>query len=264
MIFRSFAKRSQGSLSISLITRFPCLFRRKYPSENAGKGISECLGFKIFWGSMPPDPPRGLRLRRSSAQTSTFAIQPATQKLIESPAESNSTCNIYIMVANLQVIQNTEDNKSFLWHKQLNNNITTVSQIQVSTYVNPGKLGSNHSRILCCVLLFGGNQCFYMFQDRKESMNQFSIFHATCSRNIFTDASFLSFLTEVHQGTCTNQRLEVCIPLVYTELWNAHVRFFLQFQFTTISPQVVRKSVKSSTTTHSTTHIDFPIFCSFA
>ena len=56
MIFRSFAKRSQGSLSISLITRFPCLFRRKYPSENAGKGISECLGFKIFWGSMPPDP----------------------------------------------------------------------------------------------------------------------------------------------------------------------------------------------------------------
>ena len=29
--------------------RFPGLFRQKYPSENAGKGISECLGFKIFW-----------------------------------------------------------------------------------------------------------------------------------------------------------------------------------------------------------------------
>ena len=77
MIFRSFAKRSQGSVSISLITRFLCLFRRKYPSENAGKGISQCLGFKIFWGSMPPHPPRVLRLWRSSPQTSTFPIQPS-------------------------------------------------------------------------------------------------------------------------------------------------------------------------------------------
>ena len=37
--------------------RFPCLFRRKYPSEDAGKGISESLGFKSLWGSMPPEPP---------------------------------------------------------------------------------------------------------------------------------------------------------------------------------------------------------------
>ena len=36
--------------------RFPCLFRRKYPSENAGKGISKCLGFKIFWGACPQSP----------------------------------------------------------------------------------------------------------------------------------------------------------------------------------------------------------------
>ena len=36
--------------------RFPCLFRQKYPSENAGKGISKCLGFKIFWGACPKSP----------------------------------------------------------------------------------------------------------------------------------------------------------------------------------------------------------------
>ena len=65
--------------------RFLYLFRRKYPLENAGKGISECLGFKIFWGCMRPHPPRGSRLWRSFAQTSTFPIQPATQKLTESP-----------------------------------------------------------------------------------------------------------------------------------------------------------------------------------
>ena len=39
-----------------LMPRFPCLFRGKYLLENAGNGISECLGFKIFWGNMPPDP----------------------------------------------------------------------------------------------------------------------------------------------------------------------------------------------------------------
>ena len=40
--------------------RFPCLFRGKYLLENAGNGISECLGFKIFWETVPPDPPRRL------------------------------------------------------------------------------------------------------------------------------------------------------------------------------------------------------------
>ena len=39
--------------------RFPCLFRGKYLLENAGNGISECLGFKIFWGNMSPDPGGG-------------------------------------------------------------------------------------------------------------------------------------------------------------------------------------------------------------
>ena len=34
-------------------------------SENAGNRISEALKLKIFRGSMPPDPPRGYRLRRA-------------------------------------------------------------------------------------------------------------------------------------------------------------------------------------------------------
>ena len=56
---------------------------------------------------------------------------------------------IYMMVANSYGIQNTEDNKSFLWHKQLNYNITAVLQITVNTYANPAELlGANQSRIL--------------------------------------------------------------------------------------------------------------------
>ena len=80
---------------------FPCRFRQKSRSENAGKGISECLGFKIFWGTMPPDPPRALRLRRSLAQTSTFPIQPATKKLTERPALDNITVDRVVSLGRL-------------------------------------------------------------------------------------------------------------------------------------------------------------------
>ena len=34
-------------------------FLTKYLVENAENSISETLDFKIFWGSMPPDPSRG-------------------------------------------------------------------------------------------------------------------------------------------------------------------------------------------------------------
>ena len=37
--------------------------------ENAGNRISEALKLKIFRGSMPPDPPRGYRLRRAFIRT---------------------------------------------------------------------------------------------------------------------------------------------------------------------------------------------------
>ena len=35
----------------------------KMPREKPGDGISDTLNFQIFWGSMPPDPPRCKRLR---------------------------------------------------------------------------------------------------------------------------------------------------------------------------------------------------------
>jgi len=37
--------------------------------ENAGKCISEALKLKIFRGSMPPEPPRGYRLRLAFIRT---------------------------------------------------------------------------------------------------------------------------------------------------------------------------------------------------
>ena len=52
--------------------------------ENAGNAISERLDFKIFWGGMPPDPPRGSHLQCSFTQPPTSFTQPATSKLTES------------------------------------------------------------------------------------------------------------------------------------------------------------------------------------
>ena len=37
--------------------------------ENAGNRISEALKLRIFWGSMPPESPRGYRLRRAFIRT---------------------------------------------------------------------------------------------------------------------------------------------------------------------------------------------------
>ena len=36
------------------------IFCTRFGAQNAGNGISELPDFKIFWGSMPPDPPRPL------------------------------------------------------------------------------------------------------------------------------------------------------------------------------------------------------------
>ena len=44
------------------------------------------------------------------------------------------------MVGYLYVIQNREGNKSFLWHKQLNFDITAILQMWVNTCVNPAEL----------------------------------------------------------------------------------------------------------------------------
>ena len=67
--------------------------------ENAGNGISETLNFKLFWGSMTPDPPRGERLRRSkySLRAYTFKITryaPAKLILIHSVFHLQRTTQI--------------------------------------------------------------------------------------------------------------------------------------------------------------------------
>ena len=51
------------------------------------------------------------------------------------------------MVANVYVLQNTEGDKSFFWHKQLNYDITAILQTWVNTCVNPAELGTYQSRI---------------------------------------------------------------------------------------------------------------------
>ena len=56
------------------------VFRGKYLLENAGNDISKPLDFKIFWGGMPPDPPRGSHLQRSLSQPPIISKQPSTFK----------------------------------------------------------------------------------------------------------------------------------------------------------------------------------------
>ena len=52
-------------LSYRIISVFSCVDLWKFPLKNMGNGISEALKIKMFWGSMPPDPPSASRLRRS-------------------------------------------------------------------------------------------------------------------------------------------------------------------------------------------------------
>ena len=66
--------------------------------ENAGNAISEHLDFKIFWGGMPPDPPRGSHLQCSFTQPPTSFTQPATSKLTENTA-------IHVHVAHQSLLQ---------------------------------------------------------------------------------------------------------------------------------------------------------------
>lgn len=57
-----------------------------------------------------------------------------------------------MVAANLYVIRNTEDNKSFLCHTQLNYDITAVLQIRVNTYVNPAELETTEGVPTCLKL----------------------------------------------------------------------------------------------------------------
>ena len=60
-------KLTENNREMDKINNFLLHFCRiiywKCPAEKPGDGISETLNFKIFWGSMPPDPPSCKRLR---------------------------------------------------------------------------------------------------------------------------------------------------------------------------------------------------------
>ena len=87
------------------------------------------------------------------------------------------------MVANLYVLQNTEGNKNFLWHKQLNYDITASEQ-----HVNPAEIGTNQSRIPCLSICWKELVLLRVPTSFKtESKNSISIFHTTRSTDICTD-----------------------------------------------------------------------------
>lgn len=84
---------------------------------------------------------------------------------------------IYIMVAaKLYVTQNTEDNKSFLWRKQLDCNITAIVQMWVNTYVNP----ADQNRILC--LSFCCNELVFLHVFRQKARTSFLYSYIPCDK----------------------------------------------------------------------------------
>ena len=52
---------------LNIFFSFATCSMHKNPHKNAGNGIKETLFFKIFPGSMPPDPPRGSRVSRANS-----------------------------------------------------------------------------------------------------------------------------------------------------------------------------------------------------
>ena len=57
----------------------------KNPHPNAGNGIKETLYFKIFLGSMPPDPPRGSRAFGYISKFSWEACPQTPLEVLETP-----------------------------------------------------------------------------------------------------------------------------------------------------------------------------------
>ena len=83
------------------------------------------------------------------------------------------------------MIQNRVGSKSFLWHKQLNYDITANLQICVNTYVNLAELGTNQSWIPCLSCCW--KELVFLHVLRRKARTRFSIFHATRSTDICTD-----------------------------------------------------------------------------
>ena len=55
---------------LNIVFSFVTCSMHKNPHQNAGNGIKETLFFKIFPGSMPPDPPRGSHIFGASRANS--------------------------------------------------------------------------------------------------------------------------------------------------------------------------------------------------
>ena len=79
--------------------------------ENAGNGISECLDFKIFWGSMPPDLPGDSHLWCSFPQPPTSFLRPATSKPTESTKDTLLEVDV---VLEKEIYYHSKANISFL------------------------------------------------------------------------------------------------------------------------------------------------------
>ena len=61
------------------------------------------------------------------------------------------------MVANLYLLQNTEGNKSFLWHKQLNYDITALSFTDMGEHLLPA-ISINENKSLIAINIINYNQ----------------------------------------------------------------------------------------------------------
>ena len=88
------------------MTKNTCYFtlRRVWNIDvhNAENSISGPLDFKIFWGDMPPDPPRGSRLRRSYLITPlnkySRQYEHPSKNLSYAPGQANSKRYFYIKI----------------------------------------------------------------------------------------------------------------------------------------------------------------------
>ena len=75
------------------------MFGGKYHQENAKNAISERLDFEIFWGSMPPDPPKSSRLRHFR---NCLGYQKSLPTALENPTiDFNSNKLIYVNINSL-------------------------------------------------------------------------------------------------------------------------------------------------------------------
>ena len=77
------------NISFSFVT---CSMHKK-PHQNAGNGIKETLFFKIFLGSMPPNPPRGSRVFGASRANS---YPPPPPKFLSPAYAYECNCSVFI------------------------------------------------------------------------------------------------------------------------------------------------------------------------